>query len=100
MTGGFERYLRLLLLVELSLNSKELFHLLEAMNRTWKSLLLVVTTRSRDVLIVQWSPEISLVLKDLRKGIKQAHAEWQKLIRVHFHYQTYFLFFPLSSIQC
>lgn len=53
MTGGFERYLRLLLLVELSLNSKELFHLLEAMNRTRKSLLLVVNTRSRDVLIVQ-----------------------------------------------
>lgn len=38
--------------MELSLNSKELFHLLEAMHRTRRSLLLVLNTRSRDVLIV------------------------------------------------
>jgi len=50
--GGFERYLRLSLFVELSLNSKDLFHLLEAKSRIKKSLLLALNTRSRDVLIV------------------------------------------------
>lgn len=35
--GGFESYLRLSLFVELSLNSKELFHVLKAMNRIRKS---------------------------------------------------------------
>lgn len=41
-----------MLFVELSLNSKELFHLLKAMNRTRRSCLLVLNSRSRDVLIV------------------------------------------------
>lgn len=49
MRGGFETYLRLSLFVEPSLNSKVLFHVPEAINR---SLLLVLNTRSRDVRIV------------------------------------------------
>lgn len=55
--------------MEINLNLKEMFHLLEAMNRTTKSLQ-VLNTRSRDVLIVSVVFKISKVLKELRKGIK------------------------------
>lgn len=47
-----------------------MFHLLEAMNKANKSLLQVLNTRSRDVLIVSVVFKISTVLKELRKGIK------------------------------
>lgn len=37
-------------------------------------------------------------MKDLKKGIKQIHAKWQNLIRVHFYLYDYFLFFPLLHL--